>query len=161
MSEYFIKIVNRFIGIVKILCWKILYGSRLGLGKNTFFYPGCHVMLEKDGSIQIGDYCFFNRNCSMTSLGEIGNDCIFGENVKIYDHNHRTEAAEGLFRKQGYLVGRVEIGSNVWIGSDVIILPNVRIGNNVVIAAGAIVTKNISDNVIYIQKRRSMEVSNE
>ena len=85
MSEYLIKIINRVIGILKILCWKILYGSRFHFGKMTFFYPGCHLMIEKTGSINIGDNCFFNRNCSMTSLGEIniGNDCIFGENVKI------------------------------------------------------------------------------
>ena len=120
------------------------------------------MMIEKTGSINIGDNCFFNRNCSMTSLGEIniGNDCIFGENVKIYDHNHKTDFTNGLFRKQGYVVGRVEIGSNVWIGSDVLILPNVRIGNNTVIAAGAIITKNIPDNVTYIQKRNSVEVQN-
>lgn len=97
---------------------------------------------------------FFNRDCSITSLGKIkiGNDCIFGENVKIYDHNHRTDATKGPFRKQGYVIGRVEIGSNVWIGSDVLILPNIRIGDNVIIAAGAIVTKDIPDNVTYIQR---------
>lgn len=67
---------------------------------------------------------------------------------------------KGLFRKQGYVVGQVEIGSNVWVGSDVLILPNIRIGDNVVIAAGAIVTKDIPDNVTYIQKRNSVEVSN-
>ena len=80
MSEYLIKIINRVIGILKILCWKILYGSRFHSGKMTFFYPGCHLMIEKTGSINIGDNCFFNRDCSMTSLGEIniGNDCIFG-----------------------------------------------------------------------------------
>ena len=162
MSEYLIKIINRVIGILKILCWKILYGSRFHLGKMTFFYPGCHLMIEKTGSINIGDNCFFNRNCSMTSLGKIniGNDCIFGENVKIYDHNHRTDVTKGLFRQQGYAVGRVEIGSNVWIGSDVLILPNIRIGDNVVIAAGAVVTKDIPDNVTYIQKRNSVEVPN-
>ena len=163
MSEYFIKIINRLIGIVKILCWKILYGGRFRLGKNTFFYPGCHMMLEKNGNIQIGSNCFFNRNCSITSLGEIkiGNDCIFGENVKVYDHNHKTDVTGEVFWKQGYFIGKVEIGSNVWVGSDVVILPNVKIGNNVVIAAGTIVTKNIPDNVTFIQKRNGMEVPNE
>lgn len=162
ISEYFIKIVNRIIGILKILCWKILYGSRFHLGRMTFFYPGCHVMVEKNGNIKIGQNCFFNRNCSITSLGkiEIGDDCIFGENVKIYDHNHIAKINKGLFRKQGYLIGQIEIGTNVWIGSDVLILPNVRIGSNVVIAAGSIVTKDIPDNVTYIQKRNSVEVLN-
>lgn len=51
MSEYLIKIINRVIGILKILCWKILYGSRFHSGKMTFFYPGCHLMIEKTGSI--------------------------------------------------------------------------------------------------------------
>lgn len=163
MSEYFIKALNRIIGIINILCWKVLYGRRFCVGSNTFFYPGCHIMMEKNGNIQIGNNCFFNRNCSMTSLGtiKIGNDCIFGENVKIYDHNHKTDATGGLFRKQGYSIGKVEIGSNVWVGSDVVILSNVRVGNNVVIAAGSVVTKNISDNVILIQKRNNVEVPNE
>lgn len=163
MSEYVIKVINRIIGIIKVLCWKILYGVRFQIGNLTFFYPGCHIMIERKGSVQIGNHCFFNRNCSMTALGRItiGNDCIFGENVKIYDHNHKTEDVGLLYRKQGYSVGCVEIGSNVWVGSDVIILPNVRIGNNVVIAAGSIVTKDVSDNVTLIQKRNSVEVSND
>ena len=162
MSEYLIKIINRVIGILKILCWKILYGSRFHSGKMTFFYPGCHLMIEKTGSINIGDNCFFNRDCSMTSLGEIniGNDCIFGENVKIYDHNHRTDATKGPFRKQVMLLDELKLDLNVWIGSDVLILPNIRIGDNVIIAAGAIVTKDIPDNVTYIQKRNSVEVPN-
>lgn len=163
MSEYLIKIINRVIGILKILCWKILYGRRFHVGKMTFFYPGCHIMIESTGNLTIGDHCFFNRNCSITSLGKIsiGNDCIFGEDVKIYDHNHRMDVVNGIFRKQGYAIGKVEIGSNVWIGSDVLILPNVKIGNNVVIGAGTVVTKDIPDNVIYIQKRNDVEISNE
>ena len=67
---------------------------------------------------------------------------------------------KALSENKGYVIGRVEIGSNVWIGSDVLILPNIRIGDNVIIAAGAIVTKDIPDNVTYIQKRNSVEVPN-
>lgn len=157
MSEYLIKIINRIIGILKIFNWKILFGRRFKIGQNSFFYPGCHIMLERRGRIYIGHNCFFNRNCSFTSLTEIeiGNDCIFGENVKIYDHNHNTSLNNGLFRKQGFSLGKVKIGNNVWVGSDVIILPNVTIGSNVVIAAGSIVTKDIPDNAKFIQKRHS------
>lgn len=50
MSEYLIKIINRVIGIFKILCWKILYGSRFHFGKMTFFYPGCHLINAMDGN---------------------------------------------------------------------------------------------------------------
>ena len=42
----------------------------------------------------------------------------------------------------------VKIGHNVWIGGRAIINPGVNIGNNVVIASGAVVTKDIQDNVV-------------
>jgi maltose O-acetyltransferase len=42
----------------------------------------------------------------------------------------------------------VKIGSDCWVGGNVTILPGVTIGNNVIIAAGAVVTKDVPDNVI-------------
>lgn len=156
--EYFIKVVNRLIGTVKYIFWKVLFGKNLKIGKHTFFYPGCHLMIEHKGKIIIGNNCFFNRRCSFTALEEIkiGEDCIFGENVKIYDHNHNISRKGGLFREQGYTSKKVEIGNNVWIGTSSIILPGVKIGNNVVVAAGSIVTKSIEDNVTFIQKRQNI-----
>ena len=44
--------------------------------------------------------------------------------------------------------GRIEIGNNVFIGIDSIILPNVVVGDNVIIGAGSIVTKNIESNSV-------------
>ena len=159
--EYVLKIINRLIGITKFFLWKMIFGKSLKKGKHTYFYPGCHLMIEKKRKIVIGDNCFFNRRCSFTALEEIkiGNDCIFGENVKIYDHNHNTNRKDGLFRKQGYTTKKVEIGNNVWIGTSTIILPGVKIGNNVVVAAGSIVTKSIEDNTTFIQKRQNVILS--
>lgn len=42
----------------------------------------------------------------------------------------------------------VTIGHNVWIGGKAIVNPGVRIGNNVVIASGAVVTKDVPDNIV-------------
>ena len=155
--EYILKSINRGIGIGKYFCWKVLFGKNLQKGKNSFFYPGCHLMIEHNGKIIIGNNCFFNRSCSFTSLDEIkiGNDCIFGENVKIYDHNHKINRQNGLFREQGYCTKKIEIGNNVWIGTSSIILPGVKIGNNVVVAAGSVVTKSIKDNTTFIQKKEN------
>ena len=43
---------------------------------------------------------------------------------------------------------KVEIGHDVWIGTNVTILPSVKIGNGAIIAAGAVVTKDIPDYAI-------------
>lgn len=40
------------------------------------------------------------------------------------------------------------IGDDVWIGTNVIILPGVNVGNHCIIGAGAIVTKDIPDYAI-------------
>lgn len=47
-----------------------------------------------------------------------------------------------------YLVGPIQVGNNVFIGSNTVILPNIKIGNNVVIGAGSVVTKDIKDNSV-------------
>ena len=45
-------------------------------------------------------------------------------------------------------IGRVVIGSNVFIGADTIVLPGVKIGNNVVIGANSTVTHDVPDNSV-------------
>lgn len=149
-----IKIVKRIFSILKKILWKCIYLKDFKCGRGTHFYPRCHVVLDGNGSVLIGEYCFFNNNCSINSMDkiEIGNNCIFGENVCLYDHNHEYRLSKELIRKQGYSVNKIKIGNNCWIGSNVIILSGIEIGNNVVIAAGTTVTKNIEDNSIVIDK---------
>ena len=42
------------------------------------------------------------------------------------------------------------MGSDVWIGAGVQVMPGVTIGSNVVIGAGAVVVKDIPDNVVAV-----------
>ena len=58
----------------------------------------------------------------------------------------------------------VEIGNDVWIGSNVIVLRGVHVGNGAIIAAGAVVTKDVPEYTIVggvpahtIKKRLSPE----
>lgn len=44
----------------------------------------------------------------------------------------------------------LQIGSNVWIGANSVILPSVKIGDNVIIGAGSIVTKDIPSDSIAV-----------
>ncbi|MDD4150740.1 MAG: DapH/DapD/GlmU-related protein, partial [Bacteroidales bacterium] len=53
-------------------------------------------------------------------------------------------------RKLGHICEPVIIGDNVWVGSNVTILPGVSIGDNVVIGAGTVVTKTILNNAIAV-----------
>lgn len=42
----------------------------------------------------------------------------------------------------------IVLGKNVWVGSNSTILQGVTVGDNAVVAAGAVVNKNVPDNVV-------------
>ena len=44
----------------------------------------------------------------------------------------------------------VNIGKNVWIGSNSTICPGVTIGDNAVIGAGSVVTKDVPENMVAV-----------
>ena len=80
----------------------------------------------------------------------IGDHCIFGENVKIYDHNHKYNDLSMPIGKQGFSSKEIVIEDNCWIASNVIILKGVHIGANSVIGAGVIVYKDVPENSVVV-----------
>ena len=101
-----------------------------------------------------GDRVFFGEhfyaNTGLTILDE--NHVIFGDHVflaphvSIYTAGHpidaKTRNTEVEYAKP------VTIGSDVWIGGNVVINPGVTIGSDVIIGSGSVVTKDIPDHVI-------------
>ncbi|WP_085993241.1 maltose acetyltransferase domain-containing protein [Oceanobacillus senegalensis] len=99
-------------------------------------------------NIHVGENFYANFDCVLLDVCEIkiGDNCIFAPGVHIYTATHPIDATE---RTTGLEFGRpVKIGQNVWIGGRAIINPGVTIGNNVVVASGAVVTKDVPDNVV-------------
>ena len=137
--------------------YKMLFQRRFICGKRTTFRNNFNIYIE-DGNtkLKIGDDCFFNNGCSINVLlnVEIGGECIFGENVKIYDHNHRFTDKTRKIKDQGYTVAPVKIGSHCWVGSNVVILKGVTIGDNCVIGAGCVITEDIPSNSIVTMDRK-------
>jgi len=124
--------------------------AKLRIGKTTRFRKFCTITLDAEGELVIGSNTFFNNSCSINCLGviRIGDNTLFGEGVKIYDHNHTFNKRDLLVEKQGFSIGSIMIGNNCWIGSNAIILNNVQIGDNAVIGAGCIITKSVAANTI-------------
>ena len=144
------KICYHILAIVKKFLYKILYRKKIEIAKNVTWRRDFSVMIEKNGKLQIGKGCFFNNGCTIgvNKSVIIENGSIFGENVKIYDHNHRFADTTKSIKSQGYSNGMVHIGKHCWIGSNVCILKNADIGNNCVIGAGCVISEKIKDNTI-------------
>ena len=68
--------------------------------------------------------------------------CDYGVNVSIGENfytNHNVTILDCT---------KVTFGDNVWIGTNVSVLPGVTIGSNTIIGAGSVVNKDIPDGVI-------------
>ena len=101
------------------------------------------------------------RSCG----GKVGEDVVLWDCVidsvspymiEIGDHVTLTGARilthdASAYRHLGYTkIGKVEIGSNVFVGKQAIIMPNTVIGDNVIIGAGAVIAKNIPSNSVVV-----------
>ena len=128
--------------------------ARIQLGHLVYLRRNTEIEAGDQGSIQIGNHVFFNKNCMIVARSSIriGNDCLFGEDVSIYDHNHAYSQPGVPFRLQGYSSSPVTIGNNVWVGAKSFIGAGVTIGDNVIIAAGSIITKDVPSGCIALQR---------
>lgn len=161
LSKHIMRLYNTIRRRLKIGLIKAQYGSKFKYQK-FHFRKGFSVFIENDGIVSIGKNVFFNNCCSITAREKvvIGNDCIFGENVKIYDHNHKYSDSK-LIRLQGFSSEEIIIGEDCWIGSNVTILKGVKIGRHSVIGAGVIVYKDIPENSVVVCKQDVMTKNNQ
>lgn len=117
--------------------------------------------INQGGKIVIGHSTFINAGSSLNSLDSIviGDNCLIGEHVKIYDHNHQYQKSRLLIKNQGYTKAKVQIGNNCWIGSNVIILKGVSIGDNCVVGANCLISTSVPANSLVRQDCSSQIVS--
>jgi maltose O-acetyltransferase len=106
--------------------------------------------IEVNGDLFIGARNYFGKNLKVVCLAkiEIGDDCIIGDSVHFYDHDHNYRDLKQLIRQQGYTTKPIKVGNNVWIGAKATILKGVTINDGTVIGAGSIVTKDVPANAI-------------
>jgi maltose O-acetyltransferase len=72
-----------------------------------------------------------------------------GDNVTLAPQVHVLAHDASTFVHLGYTrIGRVTIGSNVFIGAGSVILPNVTIGDNVIIGANSTVTRHVAPKTV-------------
>lgn len=143
MDEYDesrLKIIKEFIGSIGEKYYfqgpiQFNYGTHTYIGEN--FFANFNTVIMDDGKITIGDNVMFGPNVSLMATNHplIPEERIFMK----YDDGHvsMSEYAKGI-----------NIGNNVWIACNVVVIDGVHIGNNVVIRAGSVVTKDIEDNYL-------------
>ena len=97
------------------------YGFNVSIGKN--FYTNHNVTILDCAKVTFGDNVFIAPNCVFSTAG------------------HAIDSEQRIALP-------ITVGDNVWIGTNVSVLPGVTIGSNTIIGAGSVVNKDIPDGVI-------------
>lgn len=108
------------------------------------FHYGCHTRIGKNF------FGNFNLTIQDDARVTIGDDCNFGPNVTIVTPvhpmlpNERRRMLDGEGQPRHLCYARpVTIGSNCWLGANVVVCSGVTIGDGCVIGAGSVVVKDI------------------
>lgn len=133
MKQYLKKIVKKFLGLDGQP--KQLHKTHLDKLKENGLKVGINFKVLPECII---DY----SHCWHISIGD---NVTLAPRVHILAHDASTKTHLNYTK-----IKNVKIGNNVFIGTSTIIMPGVTIGNDVIIGAGSVVTKDISDNSVYI-----------
>lgn len=76
----------------------------------------------------------------------IGNHCGITAGVKMFTHGG-SRVARDKYPKFD-IFGKVNIGNNVYLGTNSLVMPGVTIGDNVLVAAGSVVTKSVPSGYV-------------
>lgn len=117
------------------------------IGENSYIQAPYHAMWGGH-HVHLGKNVYINFNCTFVDDAQIfiGDETMIAPNVTIVAASHPVSPT---LRAKGYGYNKpVTIGKNVWIASNVTILPGIQIGDNSIIGAGSVVSKDIPSNVI-------------
>ncbi len=115
---------------------------------------GRNVMrLAKGGSIHIGRRSAVGSNSVVVSTGgvELGEAVLMAGGCSISAGAYEVDQALPMIMdNKAYTRGPIRIGAGTWLGTAAVVLDGVNIGSGAVVGAGAIVNKDVEDNMIVV-----------
>jgi len=111
--------------------------------------------------IRIGEGTTIQRNVTINGDVSIGRECLLAPNIFMSSASHVHDRYPGIsIREQERRISRedflatynkpIEIGDDVWIGANAVIMPGVEIGSHSVIGANSVVTKDVPVGAIVV-----------
>jgi len=128
-----------------VLGWPTVDATDLEIGADFKLWSGHRrTLLSGGGRLRFGDRVFVNVGTVIIAVAavEVGDDVAFAHEVLVLDTD--SHGVEG----RPHRTAPVRIGDGSWLGSRSIVLPGVTIGRRVLVAAGAVVARDVPDDVL-------------
>ncbi|MDM1073048.1 acyltransferase [Empedobacter brevis] len=137
--------------------YDISFSAKITIAENVTINESNYLTIKNNAQFSVGKNTYITR-ATISCLGEIsiGENCILGEGMKLFDHNHQYRKDPFSVSKTEFNIGFIKIGNNVWTGANVVILKDVTIGDNVIIGAGCVVHKDVPANSIIINQQNHL-----
>ena len=134
------------------------FGNDVTIGRATMIRPSSYYGGDCGYGINIGDNSSIGPHCYVGCSGpiRIGNNVMIGPKCSLFAENHVFSNSDESIKSQGVQQRGITIGDDCWIGSNVVILDGVSIGSHVVIGAGTLITKDVPDYSIILDKRNKI-----
>ena len=132
-SNCLIETGNKLIGNIK---YKTNYKSnnQIIIGNNIHICRNSEIIGY--GDLTIEDNCVLSSGCKLYSLTNMPKD----------PDNPKKIISLMPYKDSIFLMGKIILKANVWLGLNVIVMPDVTIGKNTFIASNSIVTKSLDEN---------------
>lgn len=117
---------------------KIVIGDNVEIDNDCRFVAANEAVLTLKPFCRISCYAIINAGEDVT----IGEHTITGGFVYIQSSDHGTVRNEKIWQ-QKHTYGKIEIGSDVWLGANSMILKGVTIGDGAIVAANTVVNKDV------------------
>lgn len=111
----------------------------LGFGKGTSIYGSAIVL----GDVTVGENTWIGPNVLLDGSGglTIGSNCSISAQVQVYSHDSVQWAVTNGIEPYDY--NKTTIGSNCYIGPNVVIQKGITIGDRSIIGANSFVNVNV------------------
>ena len=131
----------------------VIISGNVSIGDGCSISSNSYIGTSFGGRVEIGNRCHIGKMNQIGSSGSkvlIKDDFIFAPFVSITDGIHAFKDKSLIIKNSPVLTSSIKIGTNVWLGSEVMVMQGVEIGSGAVIGAKALVKNNIPENAVGV-----------
>lgn len=134
----------------------LIFGDNVTISRGVMIRPSSYYGGDLGKGLVIGNNSSIGPYGYVGCSGKIviGDNVMFGPKCSLFAENHVFSDVKTSIKSQGVEQTGIKIGDDCWIGSNVTILDGVNIGKGCVIGAGTLITKDVPDGSVVVDRRQ-------